>query len=204
MIHFSIRLFLLPVSLTVTSALLSGCQSLTPPPIVAKASPTEAAIQKLRFACSGKLFIRYSMQGKEQQLPGRFDWTQSENSLDIQLYSSPLGQTVARIHEEGGQAILEQPGKSSISSENLDQLLLEVLRYPFPVSGMKEWLQARVKNPDGRAVTLSPEDQTVEQDGWKLRFVSWHAAGKPKRIDISRYTEQAGEVIIQLVLDAEE
>ena len=99
---------------------------------------------------------------------------------------------------------LEQPGKPAIVSANLDQLLEEVLRYPLPASGMKGWLQGKIKNADGQFILLNPEDQSLKQSGWKLRFASWYASGKPKRIDISGYTEQAGEVIIQIVLEAED
>ena len=180
----------------------SGCQSLSP---VAHAQKNinQTAEQSDAFNCSGKLFIRYNIQGKPQQFPGRFDWSQQKDKLEIQIYS-PVGQTIARVTEQPEQASLEQPGKPAIVSANLDQLLEEVLRYPLPASGMKGWLQGKIKNADGQFILLNPEDQSLEQSGWKLRFASWYAAGKPKRIDISGYTEQAGEVIIQIVLEAED
>lgn len=189
-------------SVIICATAISACQTL-PQSASTQKPATTGEIRSGTFNCGGKLFVRYNTQGKSQQFPGRFDWSQQGDKLEIQIYS-PVGQTVARITEQPDQASLEQPGKPAILSTSLDQLLEEVLRYPLPASGMKHWLQGNIKSTDGQIRQLNPEDLSLEQNGWKLRFASWYSAGKPKRIDISGYTEQAGEVIIQIVLDAED
>lgn len=150
---------------------------------------------------SGRINIQYQRADKPQNLPGGFEWEQDGNNIRINLLS-PLGQTLARITQNSQGAMLEQEGKETRQANDLDQLLLDTLGWPLPVAGLRDWLQGFVA-ADGKTITaLLPRDQTLETQGWKLRYASWHENPSfPKRIDLQRYTEQAGEVSIRIVVD---
>jgi outer membrane lipoprotein LolB len=52
---------------------------------------------------------------------------------------------------------------------------------------------------------LPTEDNlTLTADGWQLRYVTWiQEAGeiRPKRLDLQRYTPQAGAVSLKIIID---
>jgi outer membrane lipoprotein LolB len=90
-----------------------------------------------------------------------------------------------------------------LQADNLDQLLADALRWPLPVSGMRDWLQGFIRQPDGSRTALVATDQTINSDGWNIRYASWHASTNlPKRIDLNRYTTSAGEVILNIFIEA--
>lgn len=151
---------------------------------------------------SGKISVRYEHNNKPQNLPGNFEWEQTGNSLQITLFS-PVGQTIAKITQNERGALLEQEGKMPLQADNLDQLLADALRWPLPVSGMRDWLQGFIRQPDGSRTALTGSDQTISSDGWNIRYASWHAStNSPKRIDLNRYTTSAGEVILNIFIEA--
>lgn len=151
---------------------------------------------------SGKISVRYEHNNKPQNLPGSFEWEQTGNSLQITLFS-PVGQTIAKITQNERGALLEQEGKMPQQADNLDQLLADALRWPLPVSGMRDWLQGFIRQPDGSRTALTASDQTISSDGWNIRYASWHeSTNSPKRIDLNRYTTSAGEVTLNIFIEA--
>ncbi|WP_423043777.1 lipoprotein insertase outer membrane protein LolB [Undibacterium sp. Dicai25W] len=151
---------------------------------------------------SGKISVRYEKDNKPQQLPGSFEWEQSGQHLRINLLS-PLGQTLARITLDDSRAILEQEGQSPRYAQNLDQLLQESLGWSLPVAGMRDWLQGFIPQENGQRQALIRVDQTLQNSGWTLRYASWQDhTDLPKRIELSRYTQQAGNVSISIFIQA--
>jgi outer membrane lipoprotein LolB len=151
---------------------------------------------------SGKISVRYEHNNKPQNLPGSFEWEQTGNSLQITLFS-PVGQTIAKITQNERGALLEQEGKMPLQADNLDQLLADALRWPLPVSGMRDWLQGFIRQPDGSRTALTASDQIISSNGWSIRYASWHeSTNSPKRIDLNRYTTSAGEVTLNIFIEA--
>jgi outer membrane lipoprotein LolB len=77
------------------------------------------------------------------------------------------------------------------------------------VSGLREWLQGNVTERGGKKRLVTPQDENTDietADGWRIRYAAWDntAAPRPRRIDLSRSTEQAGEVALRLVIDSYE
>lgn len=200
--HRYSRIFMLLTSLS--GALLSSACSSLPN---ANVSSTEQAPRATRnyqenIHLNGKISVRYEHNNKPQNLPGSFEWEQTGNSLQITLFS-PVGQTIARITQNGHGARLEQEGKMPQEADNLDQLLSDALRWPLPVSGMRDWLQGFIRQPDGSRTALTVSDQTISTDGWNIRYASWHeTTNSPKRIDLNRYTTNAGEVTLNIFIEA--
>lgn len=192
-------------------ALLStGCASLnnqtkapaTAVTSTANASNTASTRQyQQQIQISGKISIQYQQADKPQSLPGGFEWEQDAQGIRINLLS-PVGQTMARITQTVQGATLEQDGKAPRTASDLDQLLQDTLGWSLPVAGLRDWLQGFVAADGKPLVAVKAEDQTVNTQGWKLRYVSWHEQPSfPKRIDLQRYTEQAGDVSIRIVVN---
>jgi outer membrane lipoprotein LolB len=159
------------------------------------------------IAISGRLSLRYEVRGSNQSSHGSFSWEQNADNTSIQL-RSPLGQTVAVIEMNAQQARLLRGGQPAIASDNADTLIQEVLGWPLPIGGLKNWLQGFVLGATGQLVAVKPSDAAVTVntiDGWQIQYQQWQAdqdhSLHPKRIDLTRYTEEAGTVMIRIVID---
>jgi outer membrane lipoprotein LolB len=196
------RIFMLLTGLS--GALLSSACSSLPQATINSAERLHSVSRSYQetIHLSGKISVRYEHNNKPQNLPGSFEWEQTGNSLQITLFS-PVGQTIAKITQNERGALLEQEGKMPQQADNLDQLLADALRWPLPVSGMRDWLQGFVRQPDGSRTALTASDQTISSDGWNIRYASWHeSTNSPKRIDLNRYTTSAGEVTLNIFIEA--
>ena len=196
------RIFMLLTGLS--GALLSSACSSLPQATINSAERLYSVSRSYQetIHLSGKISVRYEHNNKPQNLPGSFEWEQTGNSLQITLFS-PIGQTIAKITQNERGALLEQEGKIPLQADNLDLLLADALRWPLPVSGMRDWLQGFIRQPDGSRTALTASDQTINSDGWNIRYASWHeSTNSPKRIDLNRYTTSAGEVTLNIFIEA--
>jgi outer membrane lipoprotein LolB len=157
-----------------------------------------------QITLSGRIHVLYQQNDKAQSLPGSFEWTQEYGKLQINLLN-PLGQTIASITQDAHGAHLQQANQTMRSAANLDDLLDEALGWPLPVAGLKDWLQGYHRTSGTQRSALAAQDNlTLLADGWQLRYVSWiEEAGhlRPKRLDLQRYTPQAGEVSLKIIID---
>ncbi len=174
-------------------AALAGCTSVAPLPGGVRSYLDEVTL-------TGRLSVRYPVQGKTQSVQGKFQWNQHRDNTDIELYS-PLGQTIARITIAPGLATLEQSNgvrRTAVSPDDLTEL---ALGWPLPVDGMRYWLQGFVRDTNGRLQAAMPEEEpsSFASDGWQLSYPSWQASGQvavPKRIDALR-----GDITLRVVID---
>lgn len=200
-LHAYSRIFTLGAALAL-GAPLSGCSSITTSP--AASADTARQPYQEKISANGRIHVLYQQDGKEQSLPGNFEWQQDATDTGITLLSQ-LGQTIATISQNAGGATLQQANQPARSATDLDVLLSETLGYPLPLQGLRDWLQGYIRNHDGRRIAIAAKDsQMLTADGWQLRYVSWQEDnGKtyPRRIDLQRYTAQAGEVTLRIVID---
>ncbi|MCU6432254.1 lipoprotein insertase outer membrane protein LolB [Undibacterium sp. Jales W-56] len=189
-----------PVFLLLLCLWLSGCAS---PPHRAAGSASERSYHS-NIQISGRILVRYQQNGKPQSLPGSFEWQQTPDSLTIALLSQ-LGQTIATINQTASGASLQQAGQETRYASDLDSLLTESLGWSLPVSGLRDWLQAYSRNPQGQRTALAAQDNIeIDTDGWHLRYATWEAGAdspRPKRIDLQRSTVQAGELSLRIAID---
>ncbi|MES2105540.1 MAG: lipoprotein insertase outer membrane protein LolB [Pseudomonadota bacterium] len=181
--------------------LLSGCAGIA----TRDSAQAGAGVQRIYhedIELSGRLLVLYQQNEKEQSLPGSFEWKQNKDSTLVTLLS-PLGQIVATITVDAGGATLIQAKQAPKYARDLDSLMSETLGWPMPIAGMRDWLQGFVKNAQGkRAAVATGNDATIASDGWQLRYASWQDDFTlPKRIDLNRHTEQAGNVAIRIVIE---
>lgn len=187
--------------------LLSGCTAIPDGPGTMAGgravTTSEVGGYQNNIDLQGRLSVRYQRNGKEEGLHGNFEWHQRGQDIDLAL-RSPLGQTLAQIAVRNGHAQLSQSGQPIKTARDVDSLVTDTLGWPLPIAGLHQWLQGQGKRSDGSRFVASQQfDSVTTQDGWRLRYVSWHDDGKPKRIDLERNTVEAGEVGLKLVLDAQ-
>lgn len=196
----------IPVALPL---LLAACAGIQPPPPAPGQRPSAEARHFVRdtIDLTGRLSVRYQLNGKEEGLHGNFNWSQTAGQTNVTLLS-PLGQTMAVITVTPEGATLAQSGHPLRSAANVNALTENTLGWPLPVAGLREWLQGFAIDTKGSPFIATPNSTEVTTgDGWQLRYANWlhadgtSAMGRAKRIDLSRYTEQAGDVSIRIVID---
>ncbi|RJF97663.1 lipoprotein insertase outer membrane protein LolB [Noviherbaspirillum saxi] len=192
------------------SVLAAGCASLVPPasttgPEISAtvAAPLRTFQDKLDLA--GRLSVRYQGERREEALHGSFTWAQSPARTTVTLLS-PLGQTVAVIDVTAQGAKLTQAGQAVRTASDVDTLTAEALGWPLPVSGMRQWLQGFGLDGSGQHFVATPRNSDITtREGWRIRYANWQDEASPqslpRRIDLARSTEQAGDVSIRIVID---
>jgi outer membrane lipoprotein LolB len=189
-------------------ALLSaGCANMTPQPTI-DAGLQSQRIYRNSIALEGRLTLRYQQNNENRSVNGSFVWTQTPKHTTLRLLS-PLGQTIAVIEIAPGLATLTQSGQAPRSAGDVDQLTEQALGWPLPIAGLRDWLQGFASDAAGKPFVAQEQTQddrntVTTRDGWRIQYVNWQttAAGSmPKRIDLERFTEQAGDVAIRIVID---
>lgn len=157
---------------------------------------------------NGRLSILYTQRNQPQSLYGSFTWSQQADHTQLSLLS-PLGQTLAVIDIRPGIAVLTQPGKAPLAAADVDVLTAQALGWPLPVSGLRDWLQGFGHDLNGNPFVAHPANgphRFLTQDGWTLTYGDWQDGeansirNHPKRIDLTRQTQQAGAVSIRIVI----
>lgn len=186
--------------------LLAGCAGMAPLPVATGPSIGRSVLHEA-IDLDGRLSVHYAQNGKEEAVHGGFTWAQTPQRMLVRLFS-PLGQTLATIDVAPGTAVFTQAGQPPRMASDVDALAAETLGWPLPISGLRNWLQGFVLDTGGHAVAAPRTDDAAitTRDGWHIRYVSWEGDAPtgqihPKRIDLARYTEQAGDVSIRIVID---
>lgn len=181
--------------------LAGGCSTTAPsPPSQLPRSYHEA------INLSGRLSVQYQQNGKAQSVQGKFSWAQTSATTRIALLS-PLGQTMATIETSPGQARLLLAGEPLRQAADINALSTQILGWPMPVAGLRNWLQGFAVDENGnRRAALPNALSTFGSDGWQIRYVSWQgeadAPAYPKRIDLERTTTEAGAIALRIVIDS--
>ena len=105
-------------------------------------------------------------------------------------------------------ATIRQAGQTPRSATDPNALAQQALGWPLPVAGLRDWLQGFANDTSGKRVSASSDNTAVinTDDGWQLQYASWEpavtgAGTRPKRIDLTRTTIEAGQVSIRIVID---
>lgn len=192
-------------SLAFCSLLLGGCATIAPPDNVEQNTSPRSYQEALEL--DGRLSVQYQKNEHDEAIHASFTWKQSKERSSITILS-PLGQILATIDVKPGVATLTQSGQMPRSATNVDALAEQALGWPLPVSGLRNWLQGFAVDTNNKAfIATSTNAKILTKDGWNIHYVSWEddsqmpAQSRPKRIDLTRQTEQAGTVMIRIVLD---
>jgi outer membrane lipoprotein LolB len=191
--------------------LTAGCSSLAPTASNGETGTTATQQSAPRhyhqsIDLAGRLSVQYQRNGNDESLHAGFTWQQTPNHSLLTLLS-PLGQILATIESGPNGATLIESGQPPRSAADVDALAVQALGWPLPVSGLQLWLQGFATDHAQRKFVATPQQRSVTtQDGWHIQYPDWQAAApsdgmRPKRIDLTRQTEQAGKVDIRIVLD---
>ena len=197
--NFLVRLYSVALPL-VLLFVLSACSSMSPQ---LANIPLTTRVYQPQIQMSGRLSAQYEANYREQSISVHFDWSQTPQQTAIS-FSSPTGQIVATILINGQGAQLTQADKPTQYASDINQLSTEVLGWPMPVAGLRDWLQGFVDADHSLPLTQATASQPINVDGWSLRYASWLTENnieRPKRLDLSRQTEQAGLVSLRIVVD---
>ncbi|MDY7577850.1 lipoprotein insertase outer membrane protein LolB [Herbaspirillum sp. RTI4] len=190
--------------------LVAGCAALPTPPAPSAGSASIVRTYQPSIRFSGRLSLRYQHNNAEQAVYGGFLWNQTPQHTSLTMLS-PLGQTVAAIDITPDQATLTQSGKAPRYAADADSLMEQTLGWPLPIAGLGRWLQGTGTDQRGQSfsVPAAAESSAVTTaDGWHIVYGAWQnpetpgEPNYPRRIDLTRTTQQAGEVTIRLVLDS--
>ena len=186
--------------------LLTGCATVTP-----SIPETQDVVVERHFHeaidIGGRLSVRYQVNGRDEALHGSYTWSQTPARTVVTLLS-PLGQTVAVIEVDADGATLRQAGQAPRTASDVNALTADTLGWPLPVAGLQEWLQGFVTDSAGSRIVATPSRAQVQsRDGWRIHYASWlddvpsSLQNRPRRIDLGRHTEQAGDVNLRIVID---
>lgn len=187
--------------------LFSGCTSLRPTnDLFAGTQDADATITRYQ----GRFSARYTQNNTEQSAVGSFLWR--ERGADVQLeLMSPLGQTLAIVSQSNQGATLELPNQPPRRAPEVDTLMQDALGFSLPVSGLRDWLRARPApgTPARVARDAQSRPETIEQNGWTVRYVAWADDGNNtdgakatiRRLDLDRQHGANGPLSVRLVLD---
>jgi len=158
--------------LALAATVLTGCATST-----ANLSTATVGAYRETIDLAGRLSVNYQKDGRAESISGSFNWEQRPGTIDVTLMS-PLGQTVAAINVTPGSATLTQAGQEPRTAADIDSLTQQTLGWPLPVSGLRDWLQGYAVDAQGQRFRASPASNSVTtEDGWRLRFIDWQAAG---------------------------
>lgn len=158
---------------------------------------------------SGRLSIFYEKNLEKKAAHGSFNWAQTQQTTRVDLFS-PLGQTIARITLTPDNATLEQGDRDPVSADDADMLTENVLGWPLPIKGLKDWLQGFGENDRHQPFTAQPNNETpiTTDSGWRLTYLRWNQNSQgqwyPGRINLDRHSDEAGEIAIRIVVDTSE
>ncbi len=202
------------VTLLVACSNLSNVSNLSNPsgePVVAQ-TPIQPPLRQYyrQINMSGRLSAQYEASNKPQSAHVHFNWAQTAHETVVTL-SSPTGQTLATLTLNENGAHLNRSGRPPQFASDVNQLLFASLGWPLPVAGLKDWLQGFTNAEHNVAITPSSSVSAFSIDGWKLHFVTWESEksgenvgqnkDRPKRIDLTRQTAEAGMVSLRIVID---
>lgn len=199
-------------AVTLCVLLSAACSSLVP---VSDSATTQSEAQraaKLKaqrnyhdsINLEGRLSVQYRRNDNDESLHASFTWQQTPAHSMLTILS-PLGQILATIETRPDGATLIESGHPPRTADDVDTLAMQALGWPLPVSGLHKWLQGFATTRDNQAFIASPDNTNVTtRDGWQIQYPDWQqtpAGDHPKRIDLTRLTEQAGKVSIRIVID---
>ena len=166
--------------------LLAGCAALQEQPDV---PPIGEA-----FALMGRVSVKYGAEAAS----GKLAW-QHDAQSDEMLFSTPLGQGVARIVRRDGVVTLINSDNKEFRAADAETLTQQVLGWRLPLAGLPDWVRGRAAPGAPAQARLDSSQRLAElrQSGWLVEFLDYRAGSAlPARMRLSRE-----DLEIRLVID---
>jgi len=146
------------------------------------------------FYLSGRVSVKYGTEAAS----GRITW-QHDPASDELLFSSPLGQGVARIVWRDNVASLTTSDQKRYQAGDVETLTEQVLGWRLPLAGMPDWVRGRASAaaPAQTQADASQRLTELRQSGWLVEFLDYASGnGLPSRLRMSRQ-----DMELRLVID---
>ena len=167
--------------------LFAGCAAIEEQP--APSGPIGDA-----FQLSGRVSVKYGAEAAS----GRITW-QHDAAGDELLFSTPLGQGVARIVRRNDLVSLTTSDQKVYQANDVETLTEKVLGWRLPLAGLPDWVRGRAAAGAPAQTRLDGSQRLAElrQSGWLVEFLDYKSAdGPPALLRLSRE-----QVEIRLVID---
>ncbi|HEY5291976.1 MAG TPA: lipoprotein insertase outer membrane protein LolB [Burkholderiales bacterium] len=146
------------------------------------------------FHLSGRVSVKYGAEAAS----GKIAW-QHDAAGDDLLFSTPLGQGVARIVRRDGLASLTTSDQKVYQASDVETLTQQVLGWRLPLAGLPDWVRGRAAAGAPAQTRLDGSQRLAElrQSGWLVEFLDYKSEnGPPVLLRLSRE-----DVEIRLVID---
>lgn len=155
----------------------------------------------------GRFSVITTLAGKRDSGSGRFKLAVAGDAIVLDL-DTPLGSTLARIEVDSHGARLTAPsdgGPREVRGTDAEALTSEVLGWPLPVAGFRDWIEGRPVPTKPSIDRTTSTGKAFEQDGWTISVLERfeNAQGAPRRLLFERpeTPQPAPAINLRLVLD---
>lgn len=160
--------------------ILAGCATGTAPSVTQRVAQPDAS-----FALNGRVAIRH----EDRQSSAALRWEHRDEVDDI-LLMGPLGKTVAHIHRDGQQIVLDTQDRHETAAD-AEALTHRLLGWELPLSGLRYWIQGVAAPTPEPQMEFNEYGQLSElrQSGWVIRYARFASTDKnalPLRLSLRR------------------
>lgn len=137
-------------------------------------------VQDVEFELAGRI----AMKVRAEAASGNIAWRHSARNDEL-LFSSPLGQGLARIVRTGEEVTLTTQDGQEYRAASAEALTERVLGFRLPLEGLADWVRARPA--PGLAFTRKDGEgrpAQIEQFGWTIEYLEY-AGALPSRLILS-------------------
>jgi len=166
--------------LSLSSQLLTGCASFY---TIAEENHSRQYTMPRTIAKEFSLSGRFNITTSDGNQYGNFNW-RKELAFEQLTFNTPLGQTVAKITIESGNAVLETADKQ-YTGQDLQQLMQDKLGFVIPLAYMHYWVQAAVL-PNIAVESFAPNG--FRQLGWQVAYLDWYDSQHARIIKMTNST----------------
>lgn len=167
--------------------LLSGCAAI-------QEQPQAPAPGGDAFYLSGRVSVKYGAEAAS----GKISWRHDAAGDDL-LFSTPLGQGVARIVRSDVLARLTTSDQKVYQASDVETLTEQVLGWRLPLAGLPDWVRGRAVAGAPAQTRLDGSGRLAElrQSGWLVEFLDYKSQnGPPTLLRLSRE-----DMELRLVID---
>ena len=180
---------------------LAACTTLktTPQQIAPQTWPQrqQTLMQLDVWSFNGRVAVR---DNNDEAWNASLRWHQTGENYDIQL-ASAFGQKAARLHGNGGHAVMEMAGQTPLMAADPEALMHDQLGWYVPVRGLKYWLTG-LPDPGQTAdheFDVQGRLSRLQQGNWEIvykRYMSVNGVDLPRKVDLINH-----RLRVKLVID---
>jgi outer membrane lipoprotein LolB len=175
--------------------------------VLLQACSTFAPLVNPERQYAGRFAVVTTLADKRDSGSGRFKLAVDRGVTVLDL-DSPLGSTLARVRVDARGAHLIAPGdggQREVHGANAEALTYEVLGWPVPVNGFRDWIDGRPVVDRPSTPSAAGGSKAFQQDGWTISVLErfGEGTGAPRRLLFERPEEarQIPAISLRLVLD---